>query len=551
MGFKSKNSEVRPKVPGSLKVQIPTIFSKQRAGLACAVLSFVGVSLMLAWVSNHFQRLDGWLSFLVALILSATIVLASWLLLKRDQRLSLPGVLLWLLMGAALLRVLIGAFWIVALPAWGHDTPVQRAGYVMEDAHSRDTVAWELANSQAPLWTSFRDFSNVDQYGGLLFLSAMVYRYLGGDVHQPLLIVVITASFSSLAVIFSWAFARRSWNENIGWLAAILLSVYPEAVLLGSSQMREAFTITLVSAAFYGLVRYWQDRSAASLGWILAALALTLPFSPAFAVVLLAMLAIQGLALGEWRVAHDRRFWVIMGGIVTLAVLGVWVSWGKIAPEGMSNPFAVLSWWITQSAEWQFYLTERSSGWIQRILETTPEWMNMPLLVLYGVVRPFLPAALIAGSEAPIWTGISIWRSLGWTLLLPFILYAPIKAFSLREGRGLVMGLSLVVWSSILISSFRGGGDMWDNPRYRVAFAGLQVALVAWLWFDQRLRKDPWLWRTIIAIGMALVWFFPWYLGRYYPNLVWPVTDFFKILGLGLASASLYLIWDWSRQIKR
>lgn len=529
---------------------ISKISSKRQIGFLSVILSFLGISLLLTWISNHFQGLEGWLSFLVVLILSALAIGLAWQLLKRDQHINLPSTLLWLLFGAALLRVTMGGFWLVALPVWGHDTPVQQAGYVMEDAHSRDMVAWELAGSEDHLLTAFGDYSNVDQYGGLLFLSALIYRYLGSEAHHPLLIIIITASFSSLALIFTWAFARRCWNVSVAWLAAILLALYPEAVLLGSSQMREAFTITLVAAGFYGLVRYWQERSAAGLGWILAALVLILPFSPAFAVVLLIMLAIQGLALGEWRVAHARRFWVVISAVGALALIGVWVSWRQIAPEGISNPFAVVGWWITRSAEWEFYLTERSSEWIQMILASSPEWMNIPFLVLYGVVRPFLPAALVASSEAPIWTGISIWRSVGWTLLLPMLLYAPIKAFSLQDRRGLVLGLCLVVWSGILLASFRGGGDMWDNPRYRAVFAGLQIALVAWLWFDQRIRSDPWFYRTIVAIGVVMTWFIPWYVGRYYPAFSWPVTDFFRTLWLGFASAALYLIWDWSRRFK-
>jgi hypothetical protein len=510
----------------------------------------IGISLLLTWISNQFQGFDGWLSFLVILVLSISIALTGWLFLKRDQQLNLPGTLLWLLSGAILFRTLIGAFWFIALPVWGHDTPVQRAGYVMEDAFSRDTVAWELARSDIGLGTAFRDYPDVDQYGGLLFLSAFIYRYLGGEVHHPLLIVLLTASFSSLAVVFTWALARRSLNESVAWLAAILLAIYPEAVLLGSSQMREAFTITLVSIAFYGLLRYWQERSAVSMGWILAPLVLTLPFSPAFTVVLLAMLAVLGLALGEWRISHDRRFWMILAAIVTLAVLSVWVSWRQIAPEGMSNPIAVLGWWITKSAEWQFYLTERSSGWIQRILAETPEWMNVPLITLYGVVRPFLPAALIATSEAPIWTAISIWRSIGWIILLPFLFYAPFRALRQQEGRGLLIGLCLVVWVGILIASFRGGGDMWDNPRYRMVFSGVQMLLVAWLWHEHRLKKDAWLWRIIIAFLVSLVWFIPWYVGRYYPTFNWPLRDFFITLGLALVSALFYMIWDFKRSNK-
>jgi len=67
--------------------------------------------------------------------------------------------------------------------------------------------------------------------------------------------------------IFTWAFARRAWNEKIAWLSVWILLLYPEAVLLGSSQMREAFFIVLVSAAFYGLVRFREEHDLTGICW--------------------------------------------------------------------------------------------------------------------------------------------------------------------------------------------------------------------------------------------------------------------------------------------
>ncbi len=107
-------------------------------------------------------------------------------------------------------------------------------------------------------------------------------------------------------------------------------------------------------------------------------------------------------------------------------------------------------------------------------------------------------------------------------------------------------GMSLVIWIVILLASFRGGGDVWDNPRYRAAFAGLQVALVSWSWIAYRRSGDPWMRRILIAVGVMLAWFIPWYLRRYTP-LEWPVVDLFKTIGLGAASAVLLLFWDWVR----
>jgi hypothetical protein len=99
----------------------------------------------------------------------------------------------------------------------------------------------------------------------------------------------------------------------------------------------------------------------------------------------------------------------------------------------------------------------------------------------------------------------------------------------------------------ILVASFRAGADMWDNPRYRATFAGLQVSLAAWAWVEHRQMRDPWLRRAILSITAILAWFLPWYLRRY-TGMEWPVVEFFSTLGLGLASAFLLTLWDWTRE---
>ena len=158
-------------------------------------------------------------------------------------------------------------------------------------------------------------------------------------------------------------------------------------------------------------------------------------------------------------------------------------------------------------------------------------------------MQPFLPAALVERG-AFLWRGIAIWRALGWTLLLPFLIFALWRAWSREHRRTLASGLSLAAWLGILLPAVRSGGDQWDNPRYRVAFIGLQAALAAWVWSENRQKPDAWLRRAIIGLILLLAWFLPWYLYRY-SGFPWPVTDIFKNVGLGIASAILYALWDW------
>jgi hypothetical protein len=174
--------------------------------------------------------------------------------------------------------------------------------------------------------------------------------------------------------------------------------------------------------------------------------------------------------------------------------------------------------------------------------------MHTPFLIVYGVVQPFLPAALIS-TGIPIWKGIAIWRALGWTFMLAFLIYVPFQALREVNKKRLLVVLSVMVWVLILIASFRGGADEWDNPRYRAAFLGIQVLLVAWVLVKNWEQTDPWLVRSLIALGIVMIWFVPWYLRRYTP-LTWPVEDLFKTAALGVICAGLFIFWDFVRTRK-
>lgn len=517
--------------------------------------------LLLAWVAGDFQGLAALPSFLAVLAVGGGLLALGWWLLRRE---SPPPWLLWTALLAFLLRLGAGVIWFQLLPAFGHGTPAEKAGYIMADASERDQAAWKLAQSGKSLSVAFMNNRMSDQYGGLLFLSALTYRYLGGSTHQPLLIVILTAAFSSLAVFFVWAFARRAWRAQVGTLAAWLLVFYPEAVLIGSSQMREAFVITFVMAAFYGLARYRQDHSRQALAWMFGALLLCLPFSPPLTAMLFGLLVFAAMVtLGRFSLnqLHHKRFWLAAGVLTALILIGLWLTLQRFTPEDVTNPLSMLSWWFRKSADLQAYLSRHASGWLQKVFRSSPEWLHLPLLVGYGVVQPFLPAALVVGSRAQLWPWIALARSAGWTLILGLLLYAPFAARLQRRPsqNGInqapvlpatqemsAAAFCIIVWLTILVASFRGGGDMWDNPRYRAAFAGLQVALAAWAWLEQRRAADPWFRRAVVGLVAILFWFVPWYLRRY-TAFDWPVVDLFKTLGLGVATAGLFAIWDWSR----
>jgi hypothetical protein len=442
-----------------------------------------------------------------------------------------PHWLLTLTVAAALLRLALGVFWFLALPEWGYDNEVQQAGYVMRDPYERDTDAWEFAQSEDPLSVAFEGTA-FDQYGGLLYLSALVYRHVGADVHQPLLLVVITAAFSALAVLYTWGFAQRQWGKKVAKLAAWFIALYPEAMLLGSAQMREAFTVTLAVAGLYFLHRFWHDRT-----WgTVAVLGIIFIFSSAisfpFAGWLLLLFVALSLVMGKQVLEAWKPAWTVVL-LLVLVFAGAVFYWTNKS-------------WISQVGYYQWYITWRSSGHLQVLFKTMPEWLQGPFVLVYGVFRPLLPAALFARSEAAIWQWIAIWRSLGWTALLALLIYASYLAFRKGNWYKVPGVLLLMSWLFTFIASYRGGGDDWDNPRYRVSIAGIQVALAAWALVAQREEKDPWLRRVIGMSVMVIFWVGLWYVPRYFPA-AWSVGKPLDAIGLGLLSAVLYLILELSR----
>lgn len=514
-----------------------------------------------------------WLSFLIVLLIGAGILFGGWWVVQASEkaipssserpRPRLPVWLFALVVGAALLRLVLGVVWYLAVPQLGHGTPQEMDGYIAADAYERDQLAWKLSQSPKNFIETIESGRRVDPYGGMLFISTGIYRILsslapGNLVHPPLIVVVITAAFSALAVLFTFAFSRLSWDDEVARFAAWGIALYPEAVLLGSSQMREAFIIPLVAAAFYGLVYMRKYHAWIGLVWLLAGVLLTFFFSPPIAMLLIISLVVVGAAIHSQRSeaisSHPSRRklprwgWVLLAGVLLLALVGGWLALRQFAPENITSPVDVVSYWLRKSVDLQAYYSKNASGWLQKIFRTTPEWTHLPILTFYGILRPFLPAALMVSSEAPIWSWITLWRALGWTILLGLLVYAILRAWFKKDSGSFTRALTVVIILGILIASLRGGGDQDDNPRYRAAFSSIQIALAAWGLLEQKRTRDPVFRRALITVIFVMAWSLLWYLRRLYP-VPGIVADPFKTIGLGLACGVLVSIADWVQSV--
>ena len=190
----------------------------------------------------------GWLAYGLLLAVSAFVMLIGWRKAGAGRALG------WMLVVAFLVRLSAGVTLQLVLPVAGYDEEVQKAGYVFFDAYQRDNQAWELATSDQSLTAAFRGESFIsDQYGGLLALSAATYRLLSPDFHRPTLILILTALFGALSVLFTLLAVRKRWGERAAGIVGWVMVLYPEAVLMGASQMREPFLIALFRRGLLGI----------------------------------------------------------------------------------------------------------------------------------------------------------------------------------------------------------------------------------------------------------------------------------------------------------
>ena len=153
---------------------------------------------------------------------------------------------------------------------------------------------------------------------------------------------------------------------------------------------------------------------------------------------------------------------------------------------------------------------------VDKRLGELPEVLRLPFVLAYGVAQPVLPAA-VADVTIPLRQAISILWAVGWYALAPLLLFALFAVWRARptaERLVLVwLALAALLWT--LLSALRGGGDQWDNPRYRTIFLPWMGLLAGWAWQWARERGNPWLGRVYALAAVFIGGFMLWYLGRY------------------------------------
>jgi hypothetical protein len=462
--------------------------------------------------------LIGGLAFSIVFLLSFTV-------LTMAVRWGGGGkILAWMVAIAFLLRLAVSVGLYVALPVDGYDEPDDNAGYVFTDAHRRDAQSWELADSDRKIVNAFSQKYAYDQYGGLLAFGALIYRYLSPDVQRPLLLVLLSAFIAALGIPFLWKAASLQWNEKVAQAAGWIFALYPESVLLGGAAMREPYLMTFSVFVLWGFVE-WRASTAASASrrpplstmiWVGLGLLGMLLVSPAVALVTLVILAGWIFFSSE----RGRIPWWAVVAILVIFVVGLFLLSAAVNRQGNlggGTPVGVLGSFLREVNKWGMHQIESGSGWVQKLFDEMPAWMRLPFVMIYGVFQPVLPAALVEPTTLT-WRIIAILRAAGWYALLPALLFAGLAgAGSGSVGeRKVWLWLWAVAWTWVLFTTLRGGGDQWDNPRYRTILFLWQALLAgqAWVWWRE--THNPWFTRVLLGELVFLAVFSQWYASRYF-----------------------------------
>ncbi len=490
------------------------------------LFSFIA-SVIISLVMAAFQPapfFSAWYGANLLLWLSFFLLLRTWRFFQGGRMLAI------LMLVTFFTRLLLGLFIYVSLPEIGFDNAAENAGYVYADAYVRDTQALTIARGEDPLSVIFSDEQSADQYGGLMYLTAVIYRFFSLDEVRPVFITILAALVMSAGLAFLFDAVRRRWNEKIALAAAWFFALYPEGILLGSSQMREPFLIGLFCIAFWAVVT-WREKTAQKILYFAIPVLLSLVISTPFGAILAGLLVAFWLV--EWLTAQ-RSTQIRRIGLLVLAGMGV---------VGLIGGWL----WLKPTLYYDAFLTQTSSGNITVLLERMGEKWRMPFITIYGIVQPFLPGALTDPS-LPFWRATAIIRALGWWFVLPFIPYGFFsmwKAKPKSERWGLVvLVLALLAW--VLIATLRAGGDQWDNPRYRALLIPWFAVLFGWCWHRLREGHLTWFLRWVGVVLVFFVVFFLWYMFRY--QVIKEYIGFFDMIRVILAGWAVIVLgglaWD-------
>ena len=483
--------------------------NKKNTNAAWYIIIVLLLSALTAWAAARWTVGDPGVTFRAAALISLIFWSLLALLWKRAGKGWTLAVLLLLSFG---LRFGFGLASVNLLPEYGHPNERrEEMGFLFDDAYRRDEEAWTASVKEDLSFTDTltREYHN-DQYGGLALLSVWLYEYISPDARRFTLIILIGCFFSALGLPFFFKGTLERFGKRSALIAACVYALYPDSIFYSGAPMREPFLIGILGAAFFMLCRLRENKAKYGLLLTLCIIA-CLPFST---LVAAALIGVSLLWIWAEFLIPRSKAWLWIG--VILAVLGILASVIVALPAFKE--------WI----HYDVHTTERSSGWVEKVVGEIGGQFRALFLAVYGLTQPVLPAILVYPTAPAcdlahgpcttiFWKVVGVFRAAGWYMLVPFLLYAIFSTLRVKDKKErallIVNALFILVW--MFISSLRAGGDQWDNPRYRVIFLPWLAFMAAW-GIDFALKnRDLWLTRWIAIEVIFLVFFTQWYYSRY------------------------------------
>jgi hypothetical protein len=425
------------------------------------------------------------------------------LLIYLIQKSEVTKFLTWVVGISLFLRLGLGLITTENLIDWGYDQEPYQSGYLFKDAYSRDNQAWDLAISDQPIWAAFSNDFFTDQYGGLLALSSLIYRLFTPDAHFQINIIFFVTMINVIGILFL-ALGLREKNKDIGFspsskIIILIFSFYPDAVLFSASQMREPILLGISACLFWIIhkqkIKIWNRFALFSLFTIFLLL-ISLKIGIFIIFSFLIWMLFQPYRK-QIKVLNSK---IIILPVVVIVIIALFFSYN----------------WILEAGKWDALLLERNSGFVQYIVSIIGSRYRLLFASIYGLFQPVLPAALIEPSKL-FWKILNSLRALGWYLMIPILVYGIVYFF--RENEKFKKFEYLFIWSFsvfwIMLSSIRAGGDMWDNPRYRLSFLIFIAYIIGVAFYHGWKTKDHWLTRIFIAELVFVLFFLQWYISRY------------------------------------
>jgi hypothetical protein len=425
------------------------------------------------------------------------------LLIYLIQKSEVTKFLTWVVGISLFLRLGLGLITTENLIDWGYDQEPYQSGYLFKDAYSRDNQAWDLAISDQPIWAAFSNDFFTDQYGGLLALSSLIYRLFTPDAHFQINIIFFVTMINVIGILFL-ALGLREKNKDIGFspsskIIILIFSFYPDAVLFSASQMREPILLGISACLFWIIhkqkIKIWNRFALFSLFSIFLLL-ISLKIGIFIIFSFLIWMLFQPYRK-QIKVLNSK---IIILPVVVIVIIALFFSYN----------------WILEAGKWDALLLERNSGFVQYIVSIIGSRYRLLFASIYGLFQPVLPAALIEPSKL-FWKILNSFRALGWYLMIPILVYGIVYFF--RENEKFKKFEYLFIWSFsvfwIMLSSIRAGGDMWDNPRYRLSFLIFIAYIIGVAFYHGWKTKDHWLTRIFIAELVFVLFFLQWYITRY------------------------------------